>query len=159
MQDTQETQVPSLGWEDPLEEMATHPSILAWSIPWTEELGGLQSMGSQRIRHDWVINAVRLWGPQHCPQISPCVRHPFTAGELVVFAGFSWLRMNSVSGSWLLVTVSGICPGDPTIPELLIWDLWIEILVFTLGFTISFHWSPVQPSLSLEGWWSILSWE
>ena len=55
MQDTQETQVPSLGWEDPLEEMATHPSILAWSIPWTEELGGLQSMGSQRIRHDWVI--------------------------------------------------------------------------------------------------------
>ena len=44
----QETQVPSLGWEDPLEEgMATHPSILAWRIPWTEEPGGLQSMGSQ----------------------------------------------------------------------------------------------------------------
>ena len=52
MQDTQETQVPSLGWEDPLEEMATHPSILAWSIPWTEELGGLQSMGSQRVGQD-----------------------------------------------------------------------------------------------------------
>ena len=41
-----ETQVPSLGWEDLLEkEMATHFSILAWRIPWTEELGGLQSMG------------------------------------------------------------------------------------------------------------------
>ena len=44
-----ETQVPSLGWENPLEEgMATHSSILAWRIPWTEELGGLQSTGSQR---------------------------------------------------------------------------------------------------------------
>ena len=49
----QETQVPSLGGEDPLEmEMATHSSILAWEIPWTEEPGGLQSMGSQRVRHD-----------------------------------------------------------------------------------------------------------
>ena len=45
----QETLVPSLGWEDPLEEdMATHSSILAWRIPWTEEPGGLQSRGSQR---------------------------------------------------------------------------------------------------------------
>ena len=44
----QETQVQSLGWEDPLEkEMATHSSILAWSIPWTEEPGGLQSTGCQ----------------------------------------------------------------------------------------------------------------
>ena len=44
----QETWVRFLGWEDPLEkEMATHSSILAWSIPWTEEPGGLQSMGSQ----------------------------------------------------------------------------------------------------------------
>ena len=45
--------VRSLGWEDPLEkEMATHSSILAWKIPWTEESGGLQSMGLQRVRHD-----------------------------------------------------------------------------------------------------------
>ena len=42
-----------LGWEYPLEkEMATHSSILAWKIPWTEEAGGLQSMESQRVRHD-----------------------------------------------------------------------------------------------------------
>ena len=54
MQDTQETQVPSLGREDPLEEaVATHSSVLAWRIPWTEETGGLQSMESQRVRHDW----------------------------------------------------------------------------------------------------------
>ena len=45
--------VRSVVWEDRLEEaMATHSSILAWRIPWTEEPGGLQSMGSQRVRHD-----------------------------------------------------------------------------------------------------------
>ena len=45
-----ETWVRSLGWEDPLEEgVATHSSIVAWRIPWTEEPGGLQSMGSQRV--------------------------------------------------------------------------------------------------------------
>ena len=49
-----ETQVQSLGQEDPVEkEMATHSSILAWKIPWTEEPGGLQSMGSQRGRSNW----------------------------------------------------------------------------------------------------------
>ena len=51
-----ETWVRSLGWEDPLEkEMATHSSILARGIPWTEEAGGLQSTGSQRIRHDFTF--------------------------------------------------------------------------------------------------------
>ena len=45
--------VQSPGWKDPLEkEMATHSSILAWRIPWTEETGGLQSMGLRRVRHD-----------------------------------------------------------------------------------------------------------
>ena len=49
----QETQVQSLGWEDPLEkEIATHSSTLAWKIPWTEEHGRLQSMGSQRVGHN-----------------------------------------------------------------------------------------------------------
>ena len=49
----QETWVQSQGWEDPLEEgMATHANILAWRIPWTEEPGGLQSMGLQRIGHN-----------------------------------------------------------------------------------------------------------
>ena len=50
---TQETRVPSLGQEHPLEEeMATHSSILAWEIPWTEEPGGLQSIRSYRMGHD-----------------------------------------------------------------------------------------------------------
>ena len=55
-----EIQVLCLGWEDPLEEeMATHSNILAWEIPWTEEPGGLQSMGSQRIGHDSVSKQQR----------------------------------------------------------------------------------------------------
>ena len=50
----------TLGWEDPLEEgMATHSSILAWRIPWIGEPGGLQSMGSQRVRHNWVTEHAR----------------------------------------------------------------------------------------------------
>ena len=54
----QETWVQPLGQEDPLEEgMATHSSILAWRIPWTQEPCGLQSMGSQRQGHDWVTNS------------------------------------------------------------------------------------------------------
>ena len=65
----QETWVWPLGWEDPLEkEMTTHSSILAWEIPWTEEPDGLQSMGSQRIRHNLATkqqqqfpNTVLLW--------------------------------------------------------------------------------------------------
>ena len=53
IQETQETQVQSLGGEDPLKkERATHSSILAWKIPCTEEPGGLQSMGLQRVGHD-----------------------------------------------------------------------------------------------------------
>ena len=52
-----ENQVRSLGQEDPLEnEMATHSSVLAWKIPWTEEPGGLLPIGSQRVRHDWVTS-------------------------------------------------------------------------------------------------------
>ena len=53
MQETQEIQIQSLVWKETLEEgMATHSSIPAWRIPWTEEHGRLQSMGSQRVRHD-----------------------------------------------------------------------------------------------------------
>ena len=54
VQELQETQVQSLGWKDPLEEgIATHSSILAWRMLWTEEPGGQQSVGSQRVRHKW----------------------------------------------------------------------------------------------------------
>ena len=65
----QETRVQSLGWEDLLEkEMATHSSILAWKIPWTGEPGRLQSMGSQRVGHDWATSlhfTSRLFCSEH----------------------------------------------------------------------------------------------
>ena len=57
----QESRVPSLCQENPLEKgMATHSSILAWRIPWTEEPGQLQSMGSQRVTHDWATNTENI---------------------------------------------------------------------------------------------------
>ena len=66
----QETWVQPLGWEDPLEkEMATHSNILAWRIPWTEEPGWLQSMGSQTVGHDWATSHAN---PQGC-LLSPCL--------------------------------------------------------------------------------------
>ena len=61
-QEMQETWVRSLGREHPLEkEMATHSSILAQNIPWTEEPGGLQSMGSQRVKHNWACTIIHGW--------------------------------------------------------------------------------------------------
>ena len=65
----QETRVWSLSWEDPLEEgMPTHSSILAWRILSTEEPGGLQTMGSQRVGHDWVTHTslYNQWSPTLC---------------------------------------------------------------------------------------------
>ena len=58
----QETRVWSLGREDPLEtELVTHPSILAWRIPWMEKSGRLQSTGSQRVGHDWATSLHFMW--------------------------------------------------------------------------------------------------
>ena len=57
----QKTRVRSLSWEDPMEkEMTTHSSIFAWKVSWTEEPGGLQSMVSQRVGHDWETNTYLL---------------------------------------------------------------------------------------------------
>ena len=59
----QETRIGSLGWEDPLEKgMTTHSSILAWRILWMEEPGGLQSIGSQRLRRYWATNTSKYNG-------------------------------------------------------------------------------------------------
>ena len=79
----QETWVQSLGWEDPQEKgMATHSNILARRIPWTEEPGKLQSMGLQRVRHDWATNIFISW--MCCSTMSrnvsgsktiPCAQH------------------------------------------------------------------------------------
>ena len=73
----QETQVQSLGWKDPLDEgRATYSSILSWRIPWTEEPGGLQSMGSQRVGCDWATNTYLpsgMWGLSSLTRDRTCV--------------------------------------------------------------------------------------
>ena len=75
MQEMQETWVGSLGREDPLEEgMATHSSVLAWRIPWTEESGRLQSIGSHRVRHTWSDLAhTRIYTLCVCMCVCVCV--------------------------------------------------------------------------------------
>ena len=107
----QETWVWSLGWEDPLEkEMATHSSTLAWKIPWTEEPGGLQSMGSQRVWHDL---ATERW----CMVLLCALRTglPFSGSFMVCFL---WTHMVScviwplsfiIHGS--LVNINCFCIG------------------------------------------------
>ena len=124
-----EARIQSLGWEDPLEkEMATHSSILAWKIPWTEEPGRLQSTGSQKVGHDWatfflsffssvqfsrsvLFNSLPPHGLQNtklpCPSPTPRAysnSHPLdwwchpTTSSSVV--PFSWLRSFPASGSF-----------------------------------------------------------
>ena len=86
----QETGVQSLGWEDPLEkEMAIHSSTIAWKIPWTEEPGRLQSMGSQRVGHDW---ATSLSLP-HCRRILYQLSHKGSPRTL------EWVSCHFPSGS------------------------------------------------------------
>ena len=88
-----ETWVQPLGWEDPLEKgKATHSSILAWRIPWTEEIGELQSVGPQRVRHNWVTNihtnhrgeslTMTPWlqGWSLCALETTCVSNPMSLG-------------------------------------------------------------------------------
>ena len=94
MQETQEIWVQSLGWEDPLEEeVAPHSSSLAWKIPRTEEPGGLQSMGSQRVRHDLRLNYLH----RHS---SP---YPFAATDFLkqicLFQNITQLELYSVVAS------------------------------------------------------------
>ena len=95
----QETQVWSLGWEDPLKkEMSTHSSILPWKIPWREEPGRLQSMGSQWVRHGWAANAFTNYGLSmfvmwHCMFIS-CNKCTLRRGLLIM--GVSGMCMGSI---------------------------------------------------------------
>ena len=85
----QEIWVPSLGREDPLEEeMAIHSSILAWEIPWIEEPGGLQSMGSQKVGQDWVTKqegAPPVW---------------LLSWDNSLFWPWTWPNTSAPSGTW-----------------------------------------------------------
>ena len=87
IQETQQMLVQSLGWVDPLEEgMATHPSVLAWRIPWTEEPGRLHFMRSQRVRHNWSHSD---WSHSETFKWSVCSAPAFPS-LIHTFGGLSW---------------------------------------------------------------------
>ena len=109
----EETQVWSLSWEDPLEkELATHSSTLAWKIPWTKEPGGLQSMGLQRVWHDWATSLRS--GPAF--RLSCCPR-----------GGPSQLGMSG----WQKVPFSPSCQLD--------YHFWASRTLFFFFFTVLRH--------------------
>ena len=118
-----ETQVRSLGREDPLEkEMATHSSTIAWKIPWTAEPGRLQSMGLQRVRHDW---ATRLVGIGHSPGETRCKLPEFSRSGVIWdalnFSGKEFLWQ----GTWNVVN-QGKVTGD-LVPRVFTGD-WSHML-------------------------------
>ena len=107
----QETHVRSLGWEGPLEdEMATHSRILSWRIPWTEEPGGLQSMGSQKSWTWWVTNIVILI-VHACSVVSdsatPWTVHRILSTKVLKWFAISYSRGSSPPRDW---TQCGIEP-------------------------------------------------
>ena len=103
MQEIQETQVRSLGWEDPMEEnMETHSSILAWRMPWTEESGGLESMGLQK---SWT----QLSTPTHT-QARRGHTDIASHGNKAILWPLPWPWFPfSVTDTWLLLVVSERC--------------------------------------------------
>ena len=114
-----ETWVQSLGWEDPLEKgMATHSSILAWRIPWREEPGGLQSMGSQRVRHDWAISF-----------------HFSMPSDIYIYIGFH-TSFRIIFFYFLLKTPLEFWPGLHWISR----SLWIELTSHNINSSISRRW-------------------
>ena len=124
-----ETWIRSLCWKDPLEKgMATHSSVLIWRIPWTEEPGGLQSMGSQRVRHKWmtnsslshpvchVIHVLPLPGLDYCHHISPTWALDLPS-EPVTGTYFIFLRHFSYSQKFLAAPVAHQVPSTFLSPQ------------------------------------------
>ena len=95
-----ETWVWSLSWEDLLEkETATHSSTLAWKIPWTEEPGRLQSMGLQRVQHDWATSLLCFYNAQRQSLVSPlCTTHVFNVLMFLYVGGK--IRKKTKLSSW-----------------------------------------------------------
>ena len=110
---TWETWVWSLGWEDPLEKkMATHSSTLAWKIPWMEESSRLQSMGSQRVRHDWATSLISLKSTsKHSPLGIRASAEESWCG--VGGEGHNSVHNNSASIAWL--SHSSLLPPWPLV--------------------------------------------
>ena len=115
----QETWVQSLDWEDPLEEeMATHSSILAWRIPWTEEPGGLQSMMLQRVGYDWVTNTLQCltyaWGPlEACHSVRDVVLKQIDFKQDLTLSFISNLTWNKFLTQFLTWAALSVEMGKP----------------------------------------------
>ena len=147
----QETWIQPLGWEDsPEEGLATHSSILAWRSPWTEELGRLQFMRSQRVRHDWATNTFAFsflfsalyffhhachrvshqttsCNQQHCPRIPyqkylerPILYGLSTQPLLLLSKLHAILQLPSRLGLWRML--SSLLWGNALCPALLSWS-------------------------------------
>ena len=102
-----EMQIRSLGWEDPLEEsMATHSSILAWRIPWTEEPGWLQSIGSHTVGHYWSdLACTHMIRHNHYFYLFPIIKNAVTSSWSIVFFKTIIFLKNFIL-IWLISSVS-----------------------------------------------------
>ena len=138
----QETQVQSLGQENPLEKgMATHSSILAWRIPWTDKPGGLQSMGSQRVRQDWATLSPPFFFFTFLKSLTATTLQALTAFPLCLWQRCQdWiLWWQEVNGSFIL----GLWLGWWELPEVQEQRTveGIQLLVGPIA-----HWLPVDLS-------------
>ena len=117
-----ETWVWSLGWEDSLEKrMATHPSIIAWRIPWTEEPGRLQSMGSQRVGQYWGTNTFTLICMKSESESHSLMPHSLWSHELYSLWNSSGQNtgMGSLSLLQRIFPTQGLNPGLPHCRQIL----------------------------------------
>ena len=124
----QETWVQSLVWKDPLEEgMAIHSSILVWRIPWTDEPGGLQSLGLHRVRHNWMTNT------------HMCLRHCVHVLCVLILNLTSWNKCGHYKphfGNWSTARLSCVQghttgeTGDRTCHQ---WGGWLQALPHSKG--------------------------
>ena len=124
--ETLETRVWSLGQEGRLEEeMTTHSSILAWKIPWTEEPGGLESLGSQRVRHDWATKQI-LYEDLIIAFVVQLL-------SLVRFFSTPWTAAHQLS-----FTISRVCPTSCPLSE------WCYLTISSAPSSLAFYLSQHQ---------------
>ena len=136
----QELGVRSLGWDDSLEEeMATHSSILAWRIPWTEETGGLQSKGAQRVKTEWLSSHTSLNIPRWL-NISFCQKHKShirgwlsVAGALAIGVGSGTPDRGNLAWSSLLPLSSWWQPAQEMQAAIFLVVQWVRLCPSNAG--------------------------
>ena len=151
-----ETRVQSLGREDPLKkEMATHSSTLAWKIPWTEEHGRLQSMGSQRVKYDW---ATSLSFSLSLPRARYCMWYLFITQYWITYLFFWALatlynykdKNTFLTGVFLYLCVFCVCLlFFLIIVFIYLWLCWVFIAVWVFSLVVESEGSSVAAMLSL----------